>query len=244
MLTIAVTQNVNISFIKLRRNAMRKHEKEILEKWQIFVKASKTKRTTLMDRFLARYHFSRKFKGIEADVKFSILRGYSKTFHVFLAYAAFETLVMAIDQLAKRPGGPISVDFKISINSYEMFDDGIALALSNIKGLPKLLIEHAGNSQKLVQIKEFFDVQYTERELSSDKIAKLRLDLTESNNLLVIARAIHDMVSKGQLSPNGANAVSTKDGKALERLAKHVESHCQEIFAHYVAMIHDKYLSA
>ena len=223
---------------------MNKEEHDVFRKWSKFLKESKIENTPTINRFQARYQFSRKYKGINADLKEDTLNGYSKIFHVFLAHSAFDALVKGADELAKREKSPIVVDLKMDKNNHLMIDDEIANELRKVEGMGEILIAYAENEIRIARLKAFYNIEYTEDELQNVKLMKARDTVENSNNLLVVASAIRNLVAHGQLSATGANAVTKKNAKAIENLAKFVEFKTIELFGKYVDLLLEKYVSA
>ncbi len=223
---------------------MNKEEHDVFRKWSKFLKESKIENTPTINRFQARYQFSRKYKGINADLKEDTLNGYSKIFHVFLAHSAFDALVKGADELAKREKSPIVVDLKMDKNNHLMIDDEIANELRKVIGMGEILTAYADNEIRIARLKAFYNIEYTEDELQNVKLMKARDTVENSNNLLVVASAIRNLVAHGQLSATGANAVTKKNAKAIENLAKFVEFKTIELFGKYVDLLLEKYVSA
>jgi hypothetical protein len=223
---------------------MNKEEHDVFRKWSKFLKESKIENTPTINRFQARYQFSRKYKGINADLKEDTLNGYAKIFHVFLAHSAFDALVKGADELAKREKSPIVVDLKMDKNNHLMIDDEIANELRKVIGMGEILTAYADNEIRIARLKAFYNIGYTEDELQNVKLMKARDTVENSNNLLVVASAIRNLVAHGQLSATGANAVTKKNAKAIENLAKFVEFKTIELFGKYVDLLLEKYVSA
>jgi hypothetical protein len=223
---------------------MKEEEHNAFRKWSKFLKCTDTKNTPTMNRFQARYQFSRKYKGINADLKEDTLNGYSKIFHVFLAHSAFDALVKGADELAKREKSPIFVDLKMDKNNHLMINDEITNELLKVEGMGELLIAYADNEIRIARLKAFYNIEYTEDELQNVKLMKVRETVQNSNNLLVVASAIRNLVAHGQLSATGANAVTKKNARAIENLAKFVEFKTIELFGQYVDLLFEKYVSA
>ena len=223
---------------------MNKEEHDVFRKWSKFLKESKIENTPTINRFQARYQFSRKYKGINADLKEDTLNGYSKIFHVFLAHSAFDALVKGADELAKREKSPIVVDLKMDKNNHLMINDEIANELRKVIGMGEILTAYADNEIRIARLKAFYNIEYTEDELQNVKLMKARDTVENSNNLLVVASAIRNLVAHGQLSATGANAVTKKNAKAIENLAKFVEFKTIELFGKYVDLLLEKYVSA
>jgi hypothetical protein len=222
---------------------MTQDEKSPFVRWTAFLQKTESSNTPTLNRFAARYQLSVKFKGIDAKLSAKTLDGYSKIFHVFLAYSAFETLLKGIEELSKREVDPMSVELDIDIDkhNYPMIDDQIADSLRKIKGLSEVLLEYADKDIRIVRLKAFFSLPLNQKELDKPKFLKLQKELTLPNNLLVIASSIRNVVAHGQLSAYGAKAVSVKNGRTLEQLAKLVEKCSLEIFSSYVDLLDIKY---
>lgn len=223
---------------------MNKDEHDTFRKWSKFLKASETNNTPTINRFIARYQFSRKYRGIDADLKEETLNGYSKIFHVFLAHSAFDALIKGVDELAKREEFPIVVDIKMNKNNHLMIDDEIAIELRKVKGMGQILTAYADNHIRIARLKAFYNIDYTESELQNVDLMKARDSVKNSNNLLVVASAIRNLVAHGQLSATGANVIKKKNAKAIENLAKFVEFKTIELFKLYVDALIAKYVSA
>ena len=172
------------------------------------------------------------------------MNGYSKIFHVFLAHSAFDALVKGADELAKREKSPIVVDLKMDKNNHLMINDEIANELRKVKGMGEILSAYADNELRIARLKAFYNIEYTEDELQNVKLMKVRETVQNSNNLLVVASAIRNLVAHGQLSATGANAVTKKNARAIENLAKFVEFKTIELFGQYVDLLFEKYVSA
>ena len=220
---------------------MTQDEKSPFARWTEFLQKTNSSNTPTLNRFAARYQLSKKFKGIDANLKAKTLDGYSRIFHVFLAYSAFETLLKGIEELSKREVDPISVEVDIDKHNYPMIDDQIAASIRKIKGLSDVLLEYADNDKRVVRLKAFFSLPLSQKELDSPNFLRLQKELTFPNNLLVVASSIRNVVSHGQLSANGANAVTVKNGRTLEQLANLVEKCSLEIFSSYVNLLDLKY---
>lgn len=223
---------------------MKKEEHDVFRKWSKFLKESEMENTPTINRFQARYQFSRKYKGINADLKKDTLNGYSKIFHVFLAHSAFDALVKGADELAKREKSPIVVDLKMDKNNHLMINDEIANELRKVKGMGEILTAYADNEIRIARLKAFYNIEYTEDELQNVKLMKVRETVENSNNLLVVASAIRNLVAHGQLSATGANVIKKKNAEAIENLAKFVEFKTIELFSQYVDALLEKYVSA
>ena len=223
---------------------MREEEHDAFRKWGEFLNKLEIGNTPTLNRFAARYKLSRKFRGIDANLAASTLRGYSNIFHVFLAHSAFDALVKGATELRERNAKALFVDVGFDKNNYPMFDDKLADEVRNIKGLAEVLIEYADNEKRIVRLKEFFDVPYTKEECSNEKIAKARNEISEERNLLVVASAIRNVVAHGQLSATGANAVTMKNAATFEKLSKFVELKTFELFQRFVDELWEKYVSA
>lgn len=223
---------------------MNKDEHDTFRKWSKFLKATETNNTPTINRFIARYQFSRKYRGIDADLKEETLNGYSKIFHVFLAHSAFDALIKGVDELAKREEFPIVVDIKMNKNNHLMIDDEIAIELRKVKGMGQILTAYADNHIRIARLKAFYNIDYTESELQNVDLMKARDSVKNSNNLLVVASAIRNLVAHGQLSATGANVIKKKNAKAIENLAKFVEFKTIELFKLYVDALLAKYVSA
>ena len=221
---------------------MKDVEHDAFKKWTNFLKTTKTKNTPTINRFQARYLFSRKYKGIYADLKDATLNGYSKIFHVFLAHSAFDALVKGANELATREDSPMFVDVKMDKNNHLMIDDDIANELRKIKGMGEILTNYADNESRIAKLKAFFNIDYTESDLENTKLMKAIATVKDSNNLLVVASAVRNLVAHGQLSATGANAVTKKNARAIENLAKFVEFKTIELFVQYVDALHVKYV--
>ena len=223
---------------------MKTEEHDAFRKWSKFLKATQTKNTPTINRFQARYQFSRKYKGIDADLKEETLNGYSKIFHVFLAHSAFDALIKGTDELAKRDESPLVVDLKMDKNNHLMINDEIAYELRKVKGMGEILTAYADNETRIARLKAFYNIEYTNTEMQNLKLMKARETVKNSNNLLVVASAIRNLVAHGQLSATGANAVTKKNARAIENLAKFVEFKTIELFSQYVDALLEKYVSA
>jgi hypothetical protein len=223
---------------------MREDEHNAFRKWGDFLNHLEMGNTPTLNRFAARYKLSRKFRGIDANLAASTLRGYSNIFHVFLAHSAFDALVKGAIELKERKEKAMFVDIGIDKNNYPMFDDDLADEIRKIKGLAEVLIEYADNEKRIVRLKEFFRVPYSEKEYSNQKVIKARNEISEERNLLVVASAIRNVVAHGQLSATGANAVTMKNAATFEKLAKFVELKTFELFQNYVDALLNKYASA
>lgn len=223
---------------------MKTEEHDAFRKWSKFLKATQTKNTPTINRFQARYQFSRKYKGIDADLKEETLNGYSKIFHVFLAHSAFDALIKGTDELAKRDESPLVVDLKMDKNNHLMINDEIANELRKVKGMGEILTAYADNETRIARLKAFYNIEYTNTEMQNLKLMKARETVKNSNNLLVVASAIRNLVAHGQLSATGANAVPKKNARAIENLAKFVEFKTIELFGQYVDALFKKYVSA
>ena len=223
---------------------MKTEEHDAFRKWSKFLKATQTKNTPTINRFQARYQFSRKYKGIDADLKEETLNGYSKIFHVFLAHSAFDALIKGTDELAKRDESPLVVDLKMDKNNHLMINDEIAYELRKVKGMGEILTAYADNETRIARLKAFYNIEYTNTEMQNLKLMKARETVKNSNNLLVVASAIRNLVAHGQLSATGANAVTNKNARAIENLAKFVEFKTIELFSQYVDALLEKYVSA
>ena len=223
---------------------MNKDEHDTFRKWSKFLKATETNNTPTINRFIARYQFSRKYRGIDADLKEETLNGYSKIFHVFLAHSAFDALIKGVDELAKREEFQIVVDIKMNKNNHLMIDDEIAIELRKVKGMGQILTAYADNHIRIARLKAFYNIDYTESELQNVDLMKARDSVKNSNNLLVVASAIRNLVAHGQLSATGANVIKKKNAKAIENLAKFVEFKTIELFKLYVDALLAKYVSA
>lgn len=223
---------------------MNKDEHDTFRKWSKFLKATETNNTPTINRFIARYQFSRKYRGIDADLKEETLNGYSKIFHVFLAHSAFDALIKGVDELAKREEFQIVVDIKMNKNNHLMIDDEIAIELRKVKGMGQILTAYADNHIRIARLKAFYNIDYTESELQNVDLMKARDSVKNSNNLLVVASAIRNLVAHGQLSATGANVIKKKNAEAIENLAKFVEFKTIELFSQYVDALLEKYVSA
>ena len=223
---------------------MNKDEHDTFRKWSKFLKATETNNTPTINRFIARYQFSRKYRGIDADLKEETLNGYSKIFHVFLAHSAFDALIKGVDELAKREEFQIVVDIKMNKNNHLMIDDEIAIELRKVKGMGQILTAYADNHIRIARLKAFYNIDYTESELQNVDLMKARDSVKNSNNLLVVASAIRNLVAHRQLSATGANVIKKKNAKAIENLAKFVEFKTIELFKLYVDALLAKYVSA
>ena len=221
---------------------MKKEEHDAFRKWSKFLQETNTKKTPTINRFQARYQFSRKYKGIDADLKDKTLNGYSKIFHVFLAHSAFDALIKGADELAQRKESPIFVDVKMNRHNHLMIDDDIANDLRKVKGMGQILTEYADNDTRVARLKAFYDIDYTESELLNPRLMNARNSVKNSNNLLVVASAVRNLVAHGQLSATGANAVTKKNAKAIENLAAFVELKTFELFVQYVDALLAKYV--
>ena len=223
---------------------MNKDEHDTFRKWSKFLKATETNNTPTINRFIARYQFSRKYRGIDADLKEETLNGYSKILHVFLAHSAFDALIKGVDELAKREEFQIVVDIKMNKNNHLMINDEIAIELRKVKGMGQILTAYADNHIRIARLKAFYNIDYTESELQNVDLMKARDSVKNSNNLLVVASAIRNLVAHGQLSATGANVIKKKNAKAIENLAKFVEFKTIELFKLYVDALLAKYVSA
>jgi len=220
---------------------MTQNEKSPFARWTEFLQKTNSSNTPTLNRFAARYQLSKKFKGIDANLKAKTLDGYSRIFHVFLAYSAFETLLKGIEELSKREVDPMSVELDIDKHNYPMIDDQIADSIRKIKGLSDVLLEYADNDIRVFRLKAFFSLPLNKKELAKPNFLRFKKELTLPNNLLVIASSIRNVVSHGQLSANGANAVTVRNGRTLEQLANLVEKCSLEIFNAYVDLLDIKY---
>jgi hypothetical protein len=223
---------------------MRIEEHDAFRKWSNFLKETDTKNTPTINRFQARYQFSRKYKGIDANLKDETLNGYSKIFHVFLAHSAFDALIKGAAELAMREDSPIIVDVKMDKHNHLMIDDEIANELRKVKGMGEILTDYADNDTKVARLKAFYNIEYTKSDLANAKLLKARDSVKDSNNLLVVASAVRNLVAHGQLTATGANAVTKRNAKAIESLAKFVELKTFELFVQYVDALHTKYVLA
>jgi hypothetical protein len=216
-------------------------EKSPFARWTEFLQKTESSNTPTLNRFAARYQLSTKFKGIDAKLKAKTLDGYSRIFHVFLAYSAFETLITGIEELSKREVHPMSVELAIDKHNYPMINDQLADSIKKIKGLSDVLLEYADKDIRVVRLKAFFSLPLSQKELDSPNFLRLQKELTLPNNLLVIASSIRNVVAHGQLSANGANAVTVRNGRSLELLAQFVEKSSLDIFSAYVNLLDIKY---
>jgi hypothetical protein len=107
-------------------------EKSPFARWTKFLQKTKSSNTPTLNRFAARYQLSVKFKGIDANLSAKTLDGYSRIFHVFLAYSAFETLLKGTEELSEREVDPMSVELDIDKHNYLMIDDQIADSIRKI----------------------------------------------------------------------------------------------------------------
>lgn len=221
---------------------MKEEEHNAFRKWSKFLKCTDTKNTPTMNRFQARYQFSRKYNGIDADLKEATLNGYSKIFHVFLAHSSFDALIKGADELAKRADSPMSVSIRLDKHNHLMVDDDLANELKKIKGMGEILTEYADNETRVARLKSFFAIEYNKNELSNEKLMNARSKVKNENNLLVVASAIRNLVAHGQLSATGANALTKKNAKTIEKLAHLVEKKTFELFELYVDELFKKYV--
>lgn len=221
---------------------MRVEEHDAFRKWSSFLKETNTSNTPTINRFQARYQFSRKYKCIDANLKDDTLNGYSKIFHVFLAHSAFDALIKGADELAMREDSPLIVDVKMDKHNHLMIDDEIANELRKVKGMGEILTDYADNDTRVAKLKAFYNIEYTQIELKNTRLLKARDSVRDSNNLLVVASAVRNLVAHGQLSATGANAVTKKNARAIENLAKFVEFKTIELFVQYVDALHVKYV--
>ena len=220
---------------------MTQDEKSPFVRWTAFLQKTKSSNTPTLNRFAARYHLSKKFKGIDANLKAKTLDGYSRIFHVFLAHSAFDALVKGIKELSEREVDPMSVDLTVDKHKYPMIDDQLADSIRKIKGLSDVLLEYADDDIRLVRLKAFFNLPLSQEELENPKIVSIHNKMSLPDNLLVVASAIRNVVAHGQLSAYGAKAVSVKNGRTLDQLAKLVEKCSLEIFSSYVDLLDIKY---
>lgn len=219
---------------------MTQDEKSPFVRWTAFLQKTKSSNTPTLNRFAARYQLSVKFKGIDANLKAKTLDGYSRIFHVFLAHSAFDALVKGIKELSEREVDPMSVDLTVDKHKYPMIDDHLADSIRKIKGLSDVLLEYADDI-RLVRLKAFFNLPLSQEELENPKIVSIHNKMSLPDNLLVVASAIRNVVAHGQLSAYGAKAISVKNGRTLEQLAKLVEKCSLEIFSAYVDLLDIKY---
>ena len=108
----------------------------------------------------------------------------------------------------------------------------------------EILTAYADNETRIARLKAFYNIEYTNTEMQNLKLMKARETVKNSNNLLVVASAIRNLVAHGQLSATGANAVPKKNARAIENLAKFVEFKTIELFGQYVDALFKKYVSA
>ena len=106
----------------------------------------------------------------------------------------------------------------------------------------EILTNYADNESRIAKLKAFFNIDYTESDLENTKLMKARATVKDSNNLLVVASAVRNLVAHGQLSATGANAVTKKNARAIENLAKFVEFKTIELFVQYIDALHVKYV--
>jgi hypothetical protein len=222
---------------------MNKHEHDAFRKWRAFLNDSETDSTPTLNRFAARYQLSRKYQGIDARMSDKTMRGYSRIFHVFLAHSAFDSLIKGVDELATKSEKSMSVELIFDKNNHPMIDDELASEIRKIKGMSDVLIEYADNEVRIVRLKNFFGVNFTDEELENRKITNAIRTVKIPNNLLVVASAVRNVVAHGQLSATGANAMSKKNCETIERLAKFVEEKTLELFDSYVDALSKKYVS-
>lgn len=222
---------------------MSEDEHDAFRKWGDFLNHLSMGNTPTLNRFAARYKLSRKFRGIDANLAVGTLRGYSNIFHVFLAHSAFDALVKGANDLRDRAVDPMSVEIYFDKHNYPMFDDDLASEIRKIKGLADVLIEYADNNTRVIRLKEFFQVPYTDAETSNSKLMEAKKSISGERNLLVVASAIRNVVAHGQLSATGANAVTKKNAATFEKLSKFVEQKTFELFQNYVDALWKKYVS-
>lgn len=220
---------------------MHKHEHDAFKNWGRFLREKKISNTPTLNRFVARYKLSRKYRGIDASIGEKTLRGYSKIFHVFLAHSAFDSLNHGVAELASREDSPMSVDIQIDLHNYPMIDDVLAKDIRKIKNMDVILLEYADNEKRIARLKAFFEHDFTEAELAMPKLVKAKNEITVPNNLLVVASAMRNVVAHGNLSATGASAISKKNSETIERLATHVEDETFKLFGKYVAELWRKY---
>jgi hypothetical protein len=197
---------------------MHKYEHDAFKKWGEFLREKKISNTPTLNRFAARYKLSRKYKGIDANIGEKTLRGYSKLFHVFLAHSAFDSLNHGVEELANRKDSPMFVDIEFDLHNYPMIDDALAEDIRRIKNIDVILLEYADNDKRVARLKAFFGHVCTEAELAMPKLVKAMNEISEPNNLLVVASAMRNVVAHGNLSATGASAITKKNCETIVNL--------------------------
>jgi hypothetical protein len=220
---------------------MHKYEHDAFKNWGEFLREKEISNTPTLNRFAARYKLSRKYRGIDASIGEKTLRGYSKLFHVFLAYSAFDSLNHGVEELASRKEIPMSVDIQFDLHNYPMIDDALADDIRKIKNIDAILLEYADNDKRVARLKAFFGHDYTDTELAMPKLVRAKNEITLPNNLLVVASAMRNLVAHGNLSATGASAITKKNCETIERLAKLVEDETFKLFGNYVDALWRKY---